>query len=126
MKRKLQYTRNSKRVKDLIKAVSHVTGLDPKEWMSTTRTRENVTARFIFFYLCRKKVGMTLVNCGELMGKDHSTVIHAVENVEYWKSFPKLYEEEMVLYTRIMMEYAASKNDSTYTDVYGGVWERTA
>jgi len=48
-----------------------------------SRKAELVRARHIAMYLLREEMGLTLQNVAQLMGgRDHTTVMHAVEKME--------------------------------------------
>ncbi len=54
-----------------------------KDLLGTSRKAELVLARHIAMYLLRDSLGIQLEKVGELMGgRDHSTVMHAVEKME--------------------------------------------
>jgi chromosomal replication initiator protein len=55
----------------------------PESLHSKRRTRALVEPRQVAMYLCREVLGMTLHDIGSTFGgRDHSTVIHAVERVK--------------------------------------------
>jgi len=54
-----------------------------KDLCGKSRKAELVTARHIAMYLLRKDLNLPLIKIGELLGgKDHTTVIYAIEKVE--------------------------------------------
>ena len=54
----------------------------PEALVSKRRTKDIVEPRQVAMYLCRELLGMTLTDIGSAFGgRDHSTVIHAVEKV---------------------------------------------
>lgn len=70
-----------------------------KKLVSPHRDREHVYARTIYFKLCRERTHKTLKEIGESIGKNHATVLHALNNI-----FPMLmnYEPKFkVLYSKI-------------------------
>jgi len=67
---------------------------------SGRRLRDHVIVRQSLMYHLRQQ-GHTLKAIGKFFGRDHSTVIHAVETVETWKSLPKNYKYENVVYNKI-------------------------
>lgn len=67
---------------------------------SGRRLRDHVIVRQSLMYYLRQK-GHTLKSIGKFFGRDHSTVIHAVEAVENWKALPKNYKYENVVYNKI-------------------------
>lgn len=64
-------------------AVADFFGLRPTELRSPRRSRVIATARHIAMYLCRHELGASFPYIGECFGgRDHSTVIHAVDRIE--------------------------------------------
>lgn len=120
----MTYTKNSHEVKNLIDSVSCACNLDQDTWMSMSRLRDLVIIRQMFYYICRNKIRLTLKNCGNLLGQDHSTVLHAVDAVQFWLDNPKIYIEENNLYNHIMMEYGKRNKETIYVDSDGGIWTR--
>lgn len=47
-----------------------------------SRSKEFVYARHLIFYFLRKHTTLTLKSAGELFNRDHTTVIHALENLQ--------------------------------------------
>jgi hypothetical protein len=45
---------------------------------------------------------MSLKNIGSIFGRDHSTVIHARDEVNYWMTVPGRYVSEMVTLQRVI------------------------
>lgn len=63
-------------VQRIRRIVTDVTGIDPY-CESTYQMSEFVKARQLFFYFVRKYAKLSLYATGRLLGKDHSTVVHA-------------------------------------------------
>ncbi|MCX8073722.1 MAG: chromosomal replication initiator protein DnaA [Candidatus Binatia bacterium] len=63
--------------------VANFFGLRPADLRSARRTRAVATARQIAMYLCRTHLGASFPHIGECFGgRDHTTVMHAVEVIE--------------------------------------------
>lgn len=72
-------------VDEVIDLVADVTGFTSIEIKSNWRKREVVLARFIVIYLVREMYGnsVTLGTIGKCLGgRDHSTIIHAINTLE--------------------------------------------
>ena len=68
---------------------------------SSSRKREHVTARIIFSYLARYRYNLTFAAIGAFINRDHSTVIHEVDNFNQWSVTPKAYSIELKHYENI-------------------------
>jgi chromosomal replication initiator protein len=67
---------------EVMKAVCEHFSLRPQDLRSKRRTRNVALPRQLAMYLCRKLVGASYPQLGELFGRDHSTVMHAVDVTE--------------------------------------------
>ena len=66
----------------IIDSVSRYFGISVEDLLSKKRTKELVLPRQIAMYLCRTLLDMSFPNIGKAFnGKDHSTVMYAVEQV---------------------------------------------
>lgn len=79
-------------VQKIRRIVTEVTGIDPycevKYQMS-----EFVKTRQLFFYFVRKYAKLSQYATGQLLGKDHSTVVHAERCVEKFRKIEVNYRE---------------------------------
>jgi chromosomal replication initiator protein len=67
----------------IIETVSRYFDLRPEEFKSQKRNRSISFPRQIAMYLCRDIIGLSLPKIGEEFGgRDHTTVIHAVQKIE--------------------------------------------
>jgi len=70
-------------VDHIIDVVSRYFDLRPEEFRSQKRSRNIAYPRQIAMYLCRELIGLSLPKIGsEFGGRDHTTVIHAIEKIE--------------------------------------------
>ncbi len=78
---------NGKVSKDaILKKVSQEFGFSEEEIKGTKRTQKLALARQLSMYLIRSFLNLSLTEIGEFFrGKDHSTVIYAIEKVEHLK-----------------------------------------
>ncbi len=65
----------------LIEQVAAYYGIDPREIVSHKRSKHLVRARHVCFYVMRKRFGLSYPQIGQIMHRDHSTVIYAVEKM---------------------------------------------
>lgn len=66
---------------NLLSVVSFVSGLQEDAIKGTSRSRGLVLCRHVFYHIARHKMGLKLVNIGQFMGKDHTTIIHGLNKV---------------------------------------------
>lgn len=78
--------------------VCHVT---VAQVLSTSRDLSVARARHLIAYLLRADSGMSYPQIGTVLGRDHTTVIHAVRHVE---TTPKLMTLAALVRTRAAME----------------------
>lgn len=71
------------RMNNIIELVCEKTGLTRRELMAKDRSRRVVEARQICMYMIRKYTNMTLTAIGRAFNRDHTTIIHACEQINY-------------------------------------------
>lgn len=69
-------------VKKTIDIVSEIYGITPEEITSKSRTQTVSTARNVCMYVIKALTGITLNETGKIFGKNHSTVINSIANIE--------------------------------------------
>ena len=67
---------------DVLSIVSRVTQVFQEDIISSKRHREIVTARALFCYICRNHLKKPFAHIGRFINRDHSTIIHLVNNYE--------------------------------------------
>jgi chromosomal replication initiator protein len=67
---------------DVTKAVCEHFSLRPQDLRSKRRTRNVALPRQLAMYFCRRLIGASYPHIGELFGRDHSTVMHAMDVTE--------------------------------------------
>ena len=70
---------------ELLKKINRALGIDITQ---KNRKRLYVYARFIFFHKVKKNTNLNLVDIGNLIGKDHASVIHGLKEYEKLKKYP--------------------------------------
>ena len=70
-----------------------MTGVLGKDVLGRDRGRIAVWSRYMVMYMMRKD-GLSWKVIGRRVGKDHSTVIYAVRQVEKMLELPKMYRQE--------------------------------
>ncbi len=66
----------------IMAAVARAWGLDPARLRARSRRREVLIPRQVVLYFCRKYTPASLASIGELVGRNHSSVIHSLTTLE--------------------------------------------
>lgn len=66
----------------------------PDEVMSSARSRRVSFARHLAIYMLSPRAGMTTSKVGALFGRDHATVLHAVQVIDGIRAIPQMYVKE--------------------------------
>jgi hypothetical protein len=67
---------------NLLSVISFVSGLSENAIRSQNRARGYVLCRHAYYFLAREKMGLKLVEIGEVFGADHTTVIHGLRKIK--------------------------------------------
>lgn len=81
---------------EVLDIVSGITGVFQDDIISHKRYREMVTARALFCYICRVKMKKSLKYIGRFINRNHSTVIHLVNNYDNFVNMG--YKTEIIYY----------------------------
>lgn len=88
---------------DVIKAVCDFYKVKPTQLRGPKRDASLVRARQITMYLLKNKLGITLVEIGNLLGgRDHTTVMHGVEKIEILVDNKAVVNEDITGITRLL------------------------
>jgi chromosomal replication initiator protein len=72
-----------------METVSEYYDVSLKAIKGKNRSRKNVLARHVAFYLMRQNTKLTLIEIGVILGnRDHTTVIHGVKMVNNYITHP--------------------------------------
>lgn len=88
----------------IIQATSEVTGIDPRAIKGNTRHASIVVARHLALYIMRNNYGKSSIELGKYFVRDHSTVFHAINKVELYKSMPQFYKKEIEMLEAIQQK----------------------
>ena len=86
MKGKLALKEQIEASDKIINKVADFYGLTNKEIRGKCRKRPLVKARFIAMYFLRQKTDFTLKTIGDMFGRDHTSVIHALNTIRQVQS----------------------------------------
>ncbi len=81
--RKLYTSTLREEIDNVVDLTSEVTGIPAKRILSKERSDEVVMARWIIWWVCIKHLNLTLNGCGVYFGRDHGTIIHALQKTSY-------------------------------------------
>jgi chromosomal replication initiator protein len=89
----------------IVSAVADFTGISSTEIIGDKRSRAVVEARHLTMYLARELTDLSLPKIGERIGgRDHTTVLHAVEKIT------KLIQQDRSIYNRVQLVTTKIKN----------------
>ena len=84
------------KTEEVINIVAGFYELPVENVICTKRKREWIKAKHIAMYFCRLFTPLSLAAIGERFnGKDHATVLHAIESVEGQKDIYRAYRTEL-------------------------------
>jgi ATPase involved in DNA replication initiation len=94
---------------DVLNIVSRVTQVFQDDIISHKRFRDMVTARALFCYICRVKMHKSLAYIGRFINRDHSTVIHLVNNYDNFLNMG--YKDETIFYNECINRLNCTQGD---------------
>jgi chromosomal replication initiation ATPase DnaA len=104
---------------EAMRVVCIIYDVTPDEILEKVRRQGIMDARHLFCYLCKKHLRMTYLSIGQVLHRDHSTIINSVHVyeslVEYDRTTNKLYVESLSLLGLHLHE--RSKLVNTYSTV---------
>ncbi len=71
-----------KHAETIIEKVSEYYKIQIKDIKGRSRKREFVKARFISMYLIRNNTSLKLKTIGDIVGRDHTTVLHSLQTIQ--------------------------------------------
>jgi chromosomal replication initiation ATPase DnaA len=102
---------------DILNIVSRVTQVFQEDIISSKRHREIVTARALFCYICRNHLKKPFAHIGRFINRDHSTIIHLVNNYESYLEMQ--YEPETNYYNESINRVNYAKRQGIFTHNLG-------
>jgi len=78
----LENNHNNPAISSIVNSVVNVTGIEFIKIQSVTRKREILYARHLFCYFARKRTKLSLQEIGNILNRDHATVLHSVKTVK--------------------------------------------
>ena len=71
-----------KHAETIIEKISEYYKIQIKDIKGRSRKREFVKARFISMYLIRNNTSLKLKTIGDIVGRDHTTVMHSLQTIQ--------------------------------------------
>lgn len=87
-KQKLTRTEREQLASEIIDVVSNYYGVAIKDIKGRSRKREIVKPRQVIVFLLRTKAKMKLTDIGQVLERDHTTVIHSITCIQNELSHP--------------------------------------
>jgi chromosomal replication initiator protein len=78
LKKQVKYLKYSLTVDEILEIVSEECGIKVEDIVSKIRNKEVVNGRYIFCSIMKKYYGYPLKKIGNILGRDHTTIIHAI------------------------------------------------
>ena len=74
-------------LKDFLNSYVIANNINREEFISSSRKREIVDSRMIYFVVARNLGGYTLSELGKSVNRDHATVMYAIRNYDHLSSY---------------------------------------
>jgi len=68
---------------EILKAVTYVTNISEEDMKGSSRLKDIVFARHLYFYVSHKKCSFTYSYIGNSINRDHSTVMYACNKIKH-------------------------------------------
>ena len=66
----------------IVKAIARHYGIKPEDLLGKSQTRECALPRQVAMYLCREKLQLPFQKIGEIFGRDHSTAMNGIKQIQ--------------------------------------------
>lgn len=106
-------TFEKKVVDETFRILEDEVGFDREMITSRSRKLEVVSARYVAMYVVRRLTKLSLTSIGEVFDRDHSSIIHALDNVQVWFEAPNRYIPEMIMLQKVTTSVAQELDHDT-------------
>ena len=79
---------------DIVRAGGQLFDVCPDEIMSVRKSRKTVRARYAIQKAMSLR-GNSTTGIGRMMGRDHSTIVHALRRADMWSELDPVYKERI-------------------------------
>lgn len=96
---------DSTKAESLVIAISSAFSIPAIDMMGKNQKRTVVDCRYCIMYVLHTKMKLGPSSIARLFSKDHSSVCHAIGEVESWLEYPKQHEEQIRLLNQALAVY---------------------
>lgn len=108
------------KAKEITKVVCTYFGITPAEIINQCRKRELVVARQISIFYIKDKTNLSLKAIGQLFdGRDHSTVIYAINTVEDLRDTDRRFAATLVAIGKLLEHIKLTEETQTEIPIVG-------
>lgn len=107
----IEFGDDSELISRLTNTLIRIAGVNIK---AKSRQRDVVTARFIAFHYLYHEEGLTLQELGQIFGKHHTSVHHAISTVKVWREDRKLFKNENKIYDKLKYLMSDENRENSY------------
>lgn len=107
----LENNHNNPLISSVVSAIVKTTGIEFSKVQSHSRRREIVDARHLFCYFARKESKMSFKEIGDIINRDHASVMHASNKVKNLMEYDKEFMQKVPEITSLILEYERMATD---------------
>lgn len=107
---KIKYVKTSEDWELVLREICQVYETSPSEVLGTSRKADFTIPRHLFCYIMRFHYGYKTTQIGRILVKDHSTVLNACKQIEYYLEYDKILRRN---YTAILEILGFNNNEGT-------------
>jgi chromosomal replication initiator protein len=104
----IQRKKRSIKAEEILSIVAEYFNVNVKELKSRKRGKKLCIPRHLYCLIAKSETKLSLREIGELIQRDHATVIHAIKNVG---NLVEIYEEEKLMLSDVMSNLAKYKRE---------------
>lgn len=100
-------SKNIGKIEKLKNAITEVMGLRFEDYITKSRTQKCFYARMIIINYCRDQENMSLNDIGNIINRDHTTVMHGIKTFKNEIRFNNTFRENVVKINKILTRYVS-------------------
>tara|TARA_R110000824_G_scaffold380565_1_gene572996 strand:+ start:512 stop:886 length:375 start_codon:yes stop_codon:yes gene_type:complete len=98
-------------INSIINSITKITGIEMSKLQSPSRKREIVDARHLFCYFAKKQSKLSCQAIGDIINRNHASVIHAVKKVTQLKQTDREFKELVPKIYNLIQKYERLESD---------------